>query len=310
VDGWERFTIPSTDAIPPIDGGGGMAIWHEVWTAPAAPIFVVAGALYRIHGDELTREQAAHDAAGRGRFWGIAGTGPADIWADGVARFDGHRWQRSDLPRESGGPLFGARPDRYFLISLGIWTYDGARWEKVREPSDPETGYFAVHGSGAEDVHVVGSGALHFDGASWREVSVPQNAFLRSVWARRPGEAYAGGWGRRGRSPKLAGLLCRYDGTAWQEIESPTPASEPVVAVAGCDERLYVASNSAVHERDAGGRWRSVLTASPEHTIKEVFCSGDVLIVAEPHDKAPGRPSPESADYRRTTEEVTVWVRR
>ena len=71
--------------------------------------------------------------------------------------------------------------------------FDGVAWSLVNEGFQEDLR--DVGGSGADDVWVVGSGALisHFDGAVWQDRGVVGNRNISSVWANAPNDA-SGRW--------------------------------------------------------------------------------------------------------------------
>jgi hypothetical protein len=100
---------------------------------------------------------------------GVWGFGPSDVWlcagSDELAHFDGSAWTVTELD-VFGGPsaLWGSAPDDLWGVGDfgSIVHYDGARWREVAAQAlgSPYLRRFhGVHGSGRNDVWVVGSQA-------------------------------------------------------------------------------------------------------------------------------------------------------
>lgn len=107
-------------------------------------------------------------------------------------------------------------------------TCDGVDWCPEKTPADPRRAFTSVWGSSKSDVWAVGSAGavLHFDGAAWKDSSVPTTRTLFSVGGSGPNDVWiVGTYGTIYHGPKLDG------GTAQWE-------SMPIVPYAGAEEKL------------------------------------------------------------------------
>jgi hypothetical protein len=118
-----------------------------------------------------------------------------------------------DLPEDRSSP------------DLGVPT-----WKLVHTASGSSTPYWAIWGSGPNDIFAVGrtsSGATgritHFDGNVWSDMALPTGTSqLWGVWGTGPKNVYAGG-----EANDISRRLLRYDGLTWraQPLGSPPPPS-------------------------------------------------------------------------------------
>ncbi|MBW2736507.1 MAG: hypothetical protein JRH20_29315 [Deltaproteobacteria bacterium] len=76
-----------------------------------------------------------------------------------------------------------------------------------------EDNLFAIWGSGPNDIFVVGTRVLHYDGARWSDVGVEveEDTRFSAVWGRSPSEVYVASTG---------GHVLRYDGVSWSPLET------------------------------------------------------------------------------------------
>ncbi|MEQ1505307.1 MAG: hypothetical protein ABMB14_23955 [Myxococcota bacterium] len=135
-------------------------------------------------------------------IFGIWGSSPTDVWAVGG---------------DVGNSLPGA-----------IFHFDGTAWTQAAEaPADPDGNRrqaFKVWGSAADDVWVIGTGALvmHWDGAAWTGLEQPLygETPLTTVSGRAPNDVYAvGGFNNA--------AVAHWDGTAWTDDSPPPQAIAP-----------------------------------------------------------------------------------
>ncbi len=306
-----------------------------VWTVAGAPIWVFTGRLYRIDGDSVEQDRQASEAfvasfggVDRYNLFGTAlddifdahnlyGTAPDDIWIDCALHFDGVSWRSYPDPTGPPSPcrgssLYGSDPDRYFAVQVSssgdYRQWDGAVWALRSLPPRPvpRAQPLAVHGSGRDDVHMVGRGSClaHFDGKEWRLQEAPLPVDLRAVWARSSTEAYAGG----SRAPLEdyslppdPGVLLAWDGSRWGQIASPT--TEEIRHLAGDRDNLYLATDREVFERDGQGRWSKVFEMEEGRFIRHLYAAGGLLMLCDWVDLFVA----ESPSFR---EGIRLWVRR
>jgi hypothetical protein len=250
----------------------------------------------------------------------IWGTSATDIWIHAEAHYDGTHWSK-DRARYaddiSNWALWGSSPDRYFLVEdQTLFTFDGNTWTQnisaLAEGKAKGSYLTAIHGTGPDDIHVVGSIArlFHFDGMSWSKKPSPASeALLYGVWAKDRQNAYAVGC----YNETNHGLLFRWNGVEWLEEESPS--KEELSRVTGCDNHLYVATQQIVYERSflPNGDltpWAVAFETSDETSdpsilvhsaVVGIFCVNSALMVSEvKHTAILG----QEKDM-----ETTLWVR-
>jgi hypothetical protein len=127
-----------------------------------------------------------------GHVWG---SGPSDVYVTGenkVLHFNGTTWSDAGLvtTHELSAIWGSSASDVYVVGSEGaIFHYDGAAWSEVfvpvgiSIPTNP-TLWFDIHGSGPNDIYVVGSRTLlHYDGTSWWPISRLAATNVEAVWA-------------------------------------------------------------------------------------------------------------------------------
>jgi hypothetical protein len=91
---------------------------------------------------------------------------------------------------------------------------------------------------------------IHFNGAQWREITVPDGRGLQSIWGRSPGEIWIGG---------MEGFLARYDGSHF------TPESTPYTFdSAGMDIQVSQITGDA-------STAHLVLAVSPDSVFAPIF---------------------------------------
>jgi hypothetical protein len=152
---------------------------------------------------------------GSSSLWGVAGTGPHDVWMIGnnpqgaglVLHGDGSHF---DLIGYKGPPargIFCVRPDDVWVAPYegGIEHWNGSTWETAPTTAGP---LLRMAGSGTDDVWATGLGgvALHYRGGSWSSPPTGTNNVLWSIWSRAPEEAWAVG---------NSGTVRRWNGSAW-----------------------------------------------------------------------------------------------
>lgn len=152
---------------------------------------------------------------------GVAGTGPADVFAVGehgsIFHYDGADWSSMTSGVTSGlFSVWAAAPDDVFAVGEGgvILHHDGASWQSMVYPENPDhpgspDDFWGVWGTSGYDVFTVGmwGSILRWDGTWW----------ARHYWHRYFG--FAAVWGSAPANVLTAdaqGLVMRYDGTQWR----------------------------------------------------------------------------------------------
>jgi len=148
-------------------------------------------------------------------------------------------WVRDTLADGSyqSGPsgIWGSAPNDVYVTSWGsslfigkLWRYDGKKWNDLTPiyvEAFPRQQIFQfacedVFGFGKNDVWVVGGRdtsvvwqqliqgyVMHYDGAKWTGMVVPEARELLAVWGASSTDLWAGGY---------AGSMFHYEGNAWQ----------------------------------------------------------------------------------------------
>jgi hypothetical protein len=258
-------------------------------------------------------------------FLSLFGSSSKDVHASTnhyLWHFDGERWTRSDAPNDAiAHSIWGSAPDDVYAVSGSrVLHYDGSEWTPVETKLPPGGSWRGVSGSGPNDVVIVGrvgspsSGRFaHFDGFKWREIDVPPNTPLRSVWSAGSGAAFAVGrqgkilffdgktlepmesgtdtplqavWGRSLGEVYAAGAgeFLRFDGSTWSAMEAPASPHPDEVrdiqTIIGFDDGGLVAAGDGV-DRFEDGPWEPLLPHS--EFIEKTRASGqdDVLFTGE-----------------------------
>ena len=171
--------------------------------------------------------------------WGLAATGPDEVYVCGeatidgarvgaVARFDGVTWSRLDpaVPTVLVAAWAAGPNDAFFAGGGGtILRFDGATFTPMS--TGVEVDLRAIWGGAPDDVYAVGSDEtiLHFDGSEWSTVELPAGiglggrSFFVDVWGSAPNDVYA-------ISPDVA---LRYDGVEWSDVTPPRNPGNPNV---------------------------------------------------------------------------------
>src|SRR5262245_18363964 len=141
-------------------------------------------------------------AAGANAWFGAAETD--------ALRYDGAQWHRDFISS-------GAELDCVWALSAtsafaagysgDIVQWNGTGWSNANMNVTNPGGWYSMHGSSASDGWVVGSGgsSAHWNGTIWSDANIPTTAYLYSVYAISPTNAYAVG---------TDGVF-HWDGNAW-----------------------------------------------------------------------------------------------
>jgi hypothetical protein len=194
----------------------------------------------------------------------VNGDSSSDVWAvcgNLVLRWNGTRWTRVTPPRGisvsavaaiSRSDVWvvgsGGAPGKGLVTRAAHW--DGTSWTRVPTPSpspavgnDAEARLKSVSAVATDDIWAVGSYedfatgveqgkslALHWDGTRWTRVAIPNlgtTVVLKSVCAVSPSLAWAVGdtVTDSGGTFTYRNLLLEWNGTAWNRVPTPQPAS-------------------------------------------------------------------------------------
>jgi len=153
---------------------------------------------------------------------------------------------------------------------FGIDHFDGSTWSLSSAPTDP---FFAIWGSGPDDIFAVGDRGMiaHFDGESWSRVAHGATEEpLLSVTGSGPRDVYASG---------DRGLVIRYDGERWTPV--PTDVNQQISSIwsAGPDDVYAGASLEILHLGQGGPTLREIDTGSTEPLLGVWITSADDVTV-------------------------------
>ncbi|GAA2602800.1 hypothetical protein [Streptomyces axinellae] len=210
---------------------------------------------------------------GQGKFTDVVAPAADDIWATAgyeengtstaaqqhLFHYDGHHWQRREMPPELDGGVFNARlgtsgtdgpgtsgsSENVWLVgspdsdrgAAHIVRWDGTRWQRI--PSGPEGIVADLEVLGPDDVWVLAGGkAEHWDGKRWRTVPMPAQAedldgtSGDDLWA--VGRRDSGSGVDRDQLSQPAAM--HWDGRGWKLAGLPAfrfPDPQPAEAEAG-----------------------------------------------------------------------------
>lgn len=153
-----------------------------------------------------------------------------------------------------GGPL--GTPN----LSALVIHYDGAVWKRL-PAGGPET-YWWVHGSGPNDVWMVGEKGriTHYDGATFAEHPSPVSATLWGVFAISPSDAWAVGGTPNGGVGAPNDIVLHWDGVAWKVEPLPgAPLGRTLYKVWAADaDNVYAVGEKGTIWHKSLGAWSLV----------------------------------------------------
>lgn len=161
--------------------------------------------------------------------------------------------------------IWGTAPDDVFavggplgntgLASLALH-YDGATWREL--PVGGDETFWWVAGSGPADVWMVGERgrAVHWDGAAFTEHETGTDATLWGVIAFSPNEAWAVGGTPGSAEEAQKDIVLRWDGSAWSREPLPQPTGRALYKIWGeSSDDLYAVGEYGVIWHRAGTTW-------------------------------------------------------
>ncbi len=114
--------------------------------------------------------------------------------------------------------------------------------------------YGRIWASGPNDILLVGTFPIRYDGTTWRLQDIPIDGQVYGVWGSGPNDVYVSG---------EVGQIAHFTGASWQLVPSPT--AETVVSIDGNSSGLVfaVGSNGTILTRVAGN-WTSIPSGTSE----------------------------------------------
>ncbi|PSM30580.1 hypothetical protein [Haliangium sp. UPWRP_2] len=221
-------------------------------------------------------------------IWALS---PNDIWAVGnggiILHFDGTSWTAKSGPigvTENLYSVWGSGPNNIWAVGAfgRIIRYDGTTWSTVNSPTTLTL--YGIWGVSPTDIWAVGDATssaaqgtfLRYTGTSWQSVTDAGlgTGQFNAVWADNPNFIYVSGVG---------GLLARFNGTTWNQIQSNTTIS--LHAIWGTPGGL---SGSSVYAVGDGGtiirlryaidtQWNKVPNSGTTSTLYAISGDGNLL---------------------------------
>ncbi|MGP3921952.1 hypothetical protein [Streptomyces sp. 8N616] len=245
---WEMSSagrLSSGAHLSSVTAAGPRAAWavgHESFDG------VPEGVVLRWNGKRWRQDPSA--GLPRVSYWhSVSAVSRRNVWAYGwsqteelVAHYDGRRWQRVDLPALPGGAIYGfselaAVKGRIWLAGdHRISTNVKGRWRTTDFGAG--TGITDIDARSAADAWAVGGFALvgqksrpvalHWDGASWSEVPLPDTRLrLANVYAESARSVWVSGHtsptGGDGYEPRVL----HWDGRTWRDVTGPVEGLAP-----------------------------------------------------------------------------------
>lgn len=228
-------------------------------------------------------------------LWSVWGSSATDAWAVGergtILHYTGGQWQQIISPtRNNLYAIFGTSANN--IIAAGdrtVLKYNGQSWAPVALPTDltpaEQTrfgGLFAVWGSSANDIWIVGAGGMVFryNGTTLSRAVTTANPndfkyqlALKAVWGS-GGTVYAAG----GALPIGGGMatahILKFDGTNFSLVSTQINDSETFTSIYGTSATdFFVASTSGYVRRYNGTNFMPV-TGLSDYGIYGLWGSG------------------------------------
>lgn len=324
---------PVSQMSPHLLSGGRV---RGMWGSSRNDLYAAAGRGLLAHYDGIGWRLVEGPEAFVGRdLHAVFGFDSNDVFVAGergvLAHFDGTVWTSQEVEGGWSGDIYGlwgaASDDVYAGADGAILHYDGTRWSVVEDPDTRSVSWRGISGSSASDVLVAGEGgnfesahALHFTGADWVPVAVPDTgarAYLNNVWSVAPNQAFfvgtpgrtltwngtalaettnptnealGGIWGVSDSEAFAVGVrntLLRFDGSQWRDLPFDigipyTPSDDWVSDVYGFAGNDVLVGGRGIHHFD-GASWTTLLPGFGP-TAAWASSADDVLIFgATPH---------------------------
>lgn len=219
------------------------ACLEDVWVTPGASQIFAVGSGYTVNplreglvvhwdGTQWTRTYLP----GVQELMGVWGLDATHVWAVGygspdgrqmphVFFWDGAGWTEMVIPEEMGGGMLQAvwagAPDDVWVVGTRVLHWDGEFWIE-HFPHQYNGNYQDVWGSGPGNVFLAGSVVAHWNGTGWNSF-VPRTQGY-GVWGSGPGDVYV-----------VGGHTLHYNGSAWTEVNIETASD--LWDIAGLDGR-------------------------------------------------------------------------
>jgi len=200
----QRYSLPSP-------GGA-------VWGSSANDVYVVGGGGKIAHFDGTSWLPVTSNTTGD--LAAVWGSGPNDVWAAGTAvvHYDGTGWSEK-LNAVSVNDISGTGPNDVTIVgNNGL----AAHWNGSTWNPEPQPDGLNLQGVSADATGVwvaAGNYFLRREGGAWTQKINTQTCSVQRLWRDGVGVYWAVGGAGQGRD---AGQLCRFDGTVWLPVRTPT----------------------------------------------------------------------------------------
>jgi hypothetical protein len=137
-----------------------------------------------------------------------------------------------------------------------VMRFDGTAWQ--RSATGGTETYWWVHGTGANDVWLVGEKGriTHWDGTKFEERVSGTTATLFGVWAAAPDDAWAVG-GTPDQPTQANDVLLHWDGASWKPEALPELKKVALFKVWGASkDDVYVVGEAGVMWHRTSGSWK------------------------------------------------------
>jgi hypothetical protein len=204
---WSSFSMGTQIGLTGVWGSDRDDVWAVGGTAGGSKL---------LHWDGASWSKVTTGLGFTAKLNAVWGSDAEDLWVVGgdgrILHFDGTRWTPSPVDADvtltavwGSGPgdvwTVGYRSPNYLPKAGAIFHWDGTAWATAG-PAGPLPAFYAVSGSGADDVFAVGGtsagdpyaaavegagnvNVLHWDGKAWSALAGGTSKALRGVWSTR-----------------------------------------------------------------------------------------------------------------------------
>lgn len=189
-----------------------------VWGSSANDVYFVGGGGKIAHFDGTNWGSPTSNTTGELRA--VWASGPGDVWAAGttVVHYDGTSWSEK-LTGVSVNDISGTGPNDVTIVGgNGLAAHwNGSSWTPQLHPDG-----LNLQGVSADATGVwvaAGNYFVRWEGGAWTKKISTQPCSVQRLWRDGAGVFWAVGGEGQGLD---AGQLCRFDGTVWLPVQTPT----------------------------------------------------------------------------------------
>jgi hypothetical protein len=239
-----------------VSDGGYYQRFEDVWGTSASDVYAVGdGTIVHWNGTEWRRVPTGHlcstfeDEYGSyevcPRFYGVWGSGPADVWVVGwtagamvdgfegpwglIVHYDGNEWSaQTEVPLWLSA-VWGSAANDVWAVGFGnFYHYDGTVWEYRRGVASSDevwglssTNVYAPYWDFNRGNPYSEAGVLHYDGSTWSAMpGLPSDSYYRyhKVWGTAPDNLFVAGY--KSVNGHETGIIMHWDGSTWAEMNA------------------------------------------------------------------------------------------